>query len=1529
MLLAVALFAANPAKGADYKLYIENLTFDSYGVKEVPLMFDNQVPANGLNVDIQLPPELEMAREPQKAERCEQGMTLRYNSLNGRLMLFSMGVQDILGNSGAVANLYIRPKKGTLDQSKTLSIKLTRINVSSTGADGNIEQATLPDETVTVNLVSEADNVNVAFSTEPASFLVNPGATQRIYVNVDNSAALRTAQFDVVLPEGFSIVSDGGRQFNQTSRISNGAYISAVANTGFTRVMLANLSDNVILDAAGSGAILWFDVAVAADWKADNAAITLRGIQVTSMAYKTVKAADVNIPVSNGYTAYNRANTQIASLQKKLDDALATIAETCKDVKDLFPGTEIQTSINDLKAAVEAAYADMTLTPNYDNVMAPAAGIATAIDKLIADAQAAEKAHTGNEEAYVKANGVADGLTASLNQTLATIAETCKDVKDQFPGTEIANSIEALKAAIKTAYEQKNLVANYESVMAPVAGIQAAIAKLLTDAQAAQQAFETEAARQAAYAKANAEVQRLTEKLQTTLGTIANECPNVKDNFSGKEITTDIQLLKQAIQTAYDNKTIAGDYDNVMAPAAGIDTAIDKLLADAKAAQKAYDDEVAAEQARQEAKKNADAKVAELTAALNNALTQIATECPNVKDQFPGTDITNSINRLKDAIQNAYDNKTIVANYDNIMAPAEGIQAAIAKLIADAKAAQKAYDDEVAANEQAYTNANARVDALTTALNNTLSQIATECPNVKDQFPGTEISNNIAALKAAVKKAYDNKTLIANLESIMAPEAGIQAAIAKLLTDAKAAQKAYDDEVAAEQARQEAKKNADAKVAELTKALADALARIATECPNVKDQFTGTDINNSINLLKVAIQNAYDNKTIVANNDNIMAPAEGIKAAIDKMLADAQAAQKAYNDAAAAEQQAFQNANTQIEALTKALADALTTIATECPDVKAQFPGTEISNNIAALKAAVDKEFENKTLAANYDKVMSPVAGIQAAITKLIADAKAAQKAFAEQSALDQAKVNANKAIAALEKSLADALTTIATECPDVKANFTGTEITAQITVLRNAVNAAYDDKSLATNYDQVMAPAAGIQTAIEKLIADARAAQKKFTDNANAEKARQEAFKKAKARISQLRADLNAALDTIAETCKDVKNDYKGEQITRQIDNLAEAVQNAYDDKTIAPEYDQVMAPAAGIEAAIAKLLTDAKAAQQAYDEAKAAEEARQAANKAAYDADVAAIAELQANLDKAVADALKFYPDFNVATDRDAAQAAINAAQAKALQAFNDVREKGNYSNTIDTAAITALIDVIVPHAAYAKANAAVDELNAALDAALKTIAKDCPDVKDQFTGTEIAAQIATLKEAVDKANKEGKLVADYDNVMAPAADVRTAIEKLITDAKAAQKDEEARQAANLEAYEADLAIIDTLEKELDEAIETVKKDWPTYNYASDKDAIEDAIEAQRAQADAAYAAVADEGTYTNTVDATAIREMIEKMLTDAKEAGITLIYGEELDANDKIYNLQGVQLAEPVKGQINVIVRANGTTEKVYVK
>ena len=201
------------------------------------------------------------------------------------------------------------------------------------------------------------------------------------------------------------------------------------------------------------------------------------------------------------------------------------------------------------------------------------------------------------------------------------------------------------------------------------------------------------------------------------------------------------------------------------------------------------------------------------------------------------------------------------------------------------------------------------------------------------------------------------------------------------------------------------------------------------------------------------------------------------------------------------------NADSKIAELTASLTNTLATISETCPDVKNQFTGETISNQIDVLKVAVQVAFDNKSLATNYEQVMAPVAGIEASIAKLLADAQAAQKAYNEQSALDQARTNANSTISGLEKDLADALAKIATECPDVKQNFTGAEITAKIAVLRNDVNAAYENGTLVAEYEDVMNPASEISAAIEKMISDAQAAQQKFDDDANAEAALQEAY--------------------------------------------------------------------------------------------------------------------------------------------------------------------------------------------------------------------------------------------------------------------------------------------------------------------------------------------------------------------------------------------------------------------------------------
>ena len=61
----------------------------------------------------------------------------------------------------------------------------------------------------------------------------------------------------------------------------------------------------------------------------------------------------------------------------------------------------------------------------------------------------------------------------------------------------------------------------------------------------------------------------------------------------------------------------------------------------------------------------------------------------------------------------------------------------------------------------------------------------------------------------------------------------------------------------------------------------------------------------------------------------------------------------------------------------------------------------------------------------------------------------------------------------------------------------------------------------------------------------------------------------------------------------------------------------------------------------------------------------------------------------------------------------------------------------------------------------------------------------------------------------------------------------------------------------------------------------------------------------------------------------EMIAKMIEDAKTNGIDMILGEELTDSDRIYTLDGVQVARPQKGKVNIVVKSDGRILKTYVR
>ncbi len=154
------------------------------------------------------------------------------------------------------------------------------------------------------------------------------------------------------------------------------------------------------------------------------------------------------------------------------------------------------------------------------------------------------------------------------------------------------------------------------------------------------------------------------------------------------------------------------------------------------------------------------------------------------------------------------------------------------------------------------------------------------------------------------------------------------------------------------------------------------------------------------------------------------------------------------------------------------------------------------------------------------------------------------------------------------------------------------------------------------------------------------------------------------------------------------------------------------------------------------------------------------------------------------------------------------------------------------------------------------------------LVTIAADAPDLKGQFSGVEITAQIAALREDVLKAFNDKSLVEKYAEVMTPAAAIESAIAKLVEDAKAAQKAyeaEQARQAANLAAYEADLKTIEVF-RQADQTVDNIRTPFPRFRCGHGEESRPDAISAQKEQAEDAYMAVAEEEPTKNTVDTAA---------------------------------------------------------------
>ena len=734
--------------------------------------------------------------------------------------------------------------------------------------------------------------------------------------------------------------------------------------------------------------------------------------------------------------------------------------------------------------------------------------------------------------------------------------------------------------------------------------------------------------------------------------------------------------------------------------------------------------------------------------------------------------------------------------------------------------------------------------------------------------------------------------------------------------------------------------DAETVVAGLRADLSAALATIAAEAPDVKDNFTGADITAAIEAIETAAREAAANGTLPAEYAAVVTdPAAAVSRSIEQLVADAKTAQKAFEDEAArkaANEAAYQASLAEIQRLTDKLNEMEQTAA-------ASYPDATVDTQVAAAQAALDKAKAEADAAraavadeGNYSYAVD-TAAIEALI-KAVGDEAAKQQAAADA---EKARVAANEAahkavldeIAALQASL-DATKAAAAE------NYPDADVDKQVAAAQAALDKAKTEAAAAKaavkdegNYSYAVDKAT-----IEALITAVTNEAAKQQAAVDAEKARvaanEAAHKAVLDEIAALQASLDATKAAAAENYPDADVDKQVAAAQAALDKAkteAAAAKAAVKDEG---NYSYAVDKAT-IEALITAVTNEAARDQAAKD----AEAKRVADNEAAYKASIDEIAALQAALDAMKTKVAATYPDANVTAETVAAQSAIDKAEAGANAAKSAVILEGNYSYTVDTEGITALINAIetaaeaqrtaANEAAYQATLAEIQRLTDKLDNMKALIATTYPDVNVDEAIAAAAAAIEAAKngaaDALAAVKDEGKYSYTVDAAAIEA--LIDAIRTAAAEAQAALDKENARVEANQAAYEEAIAQIDALQAALDAMKANVEENYPDADVTAEIDAAQAAIDNARSEAEDALEAVAEEGTFAYSPDTDSVDALIAAIETAAKAAGIVNI---EADAAKGIlyYDINGRRVINPERGMVVIRLTPDGQVTKIIL-
>lgn len=430
-----------------------------------------------------------------------------------------------------------------------------------------------------------------------------------------------------------------------------------------------------------------------------------------------------------------------------------------------------------------------------------------------------------------------------------------------------------------------------------------------------------------------------------------------------------------------------------------------------------------------------------------------------------------------------------------------------------------------------------------------------------------------------------------------------------------------------------------------------------------------------------------------------------------------------------------------------------------------------------------------------------------------------------------------------------------------------------------------------------------------------------------------------AKALVDSLRNLYNEAVDSIAANAANVKDNEDilaaEAAIVAKIDSLQKVVDDSYANETLVEGLADVQAGADDIATSIKALVENALAAQAG----------KEAVNEEAYKRLTAQITSLQTELDAAKETINTECKDVASQFTEviDSIQTRITAISDSVKTAYEAVELTSE--STIDSLSVKAsiaqlLVDakaaqavVTANEAAYNRLTDEIASLQLELDAARETINTECKDVASQFTEVidSIQTRITEISDSVKAAYEVGELTAEST---IDSQSVKDSIEKLLSEAKAAQTVVDANEAAYARLTEE----LEALQAELDSAEETVNTECKDVadQFVDDIKAIQDEIDEISEKVESDYEAV--KLTEESTIDSQTVKDAIAKLLADAEKAQkeyeeATGIYGITIDdiqnGDVEIYDITGKKLNSLVRGKLNIVKYSNGKIYKIQVK